>query len=177
MTDKTAKILSLVSAADLATGQIVEMVEKIFHVEDMFTLAKKNSFVALNFFQLVCNIDYCLISPNPVTPVGTSATGLAAIGTNLLGIEGGQFTNSPMGKLAAVAECFKIQAAKMNDMITTDTISSFMQGTGAAQIAQDAVNALLSGGIMLATGGAGGVAGAAKSAVPALPAVAGMVGL
>jgi len=165
-TEKTARVLSLINAADLATGQIVEMVEKIFHVEDMFVLAKKNSFLALNFFELVCNIDYCLISPNPVVPVGTSVTGIMGLGTNLLGIQGGEFEHSPMGKLAAVAECFKIQAAKMNDMITTDTVSAFMQGTGAAQIAQDAVNAFLAGGLMVA-----------KEGVKMLPAVAGAVPL
>ena len=135
-----------IDTADIITKQIVEMIEAIFHIEDIFTLAKGNSFIAMNFLQLICNLDYVIFTPTDMSPAGSDATGLIGAAENVLGIGGKSFKLSPEGKLAAIAECFRIQANKMDTMITIDQATAFLQGTGAAQIAQDAINAFLKGG-------------------------------
>lgn len=166
MTDvlKASRLLNAVTTFDIVTKQLVETVEAIFHIEDLFTLAKGNSFVALNYFQLICNLDYVIFTPIPALPVGIADTGIGADILYFFGISGSE-TRYPLtlkGKLAAIAECFRLQSIKMDKMITTDTLTAFMQGTGAAQIAQDAVNALLKGG------------GGGELAKAALPLVAGI---
>ncbi|MCJ7559275.1 hypothetical protein MUO79_01490 [Candidatus Bathyarchaeota archaeon] len=58
MSSKASKLLANITTADLMTKELVEMVEAIFHIEDLYDLSRKNSFLALNFFQLIkyCNI-------------------------------------------------------------------------------------------------------------------------
>jgi hypothetical protein len=151
-----SKALAVIGAADLATAQVVEMIEKIFHIEDLFTLAKANSFIALNFWELVCNLDYVILSPTEVTPIGEADQGaIPSFLENVLGTGGHTFKLSARGKLAAVAECFRLQALKLDALITTDVISAFMQGTGAAQIAQDAINAFANTGMQVLKMGSG----------------------
>jgi hypothetical protein len=160
-----SKALAMVNTADIATGQLVEMIEKVFHIEDLFTLARANSFIALNFWELICNIDYCILSPTEVTPVGASSQGaIPSIIENVIGVSGSSYKLSAKGKIASIAECFRLQALKMDALITTDVISAFMQGTGAAQIAQDAINAFANGGMQILKMGAG---------VPPMPTAAG----
>lgn len=153
---RASKLLQKINTADLATRELVEMIEAVFHIEDLFTLARANSFIALNFFELICNLDYVIFSPTEVMPVGTDTTGLIGAMDWIVGGSTYKFPLSLTGKLAAVAFCFKLQATKLDSMLTGDVLTAFMQGTGAAQIAQDAVNAMLKGG------GGGALAGAAK---------------
>ena len=153
MNGKASKLLANIAVADLMTKDLVEMVEAIFHIEDLYELARKNSFIALNFFQLIVNLDYVILKPDAVMPVGSGSL----LGENI----STKYEFSLKGKLNAIAECFRLQASKMDSMINADTLTAFMQGTGAAQIAQDAVNALLGGGMMVA-----------KEAIKALPAAA-----
>ena len=148
------KWLNIIGAVDEGTRSIVEMVEAIFHIEDLFTLAKNNSFIALNFYQMIANIDYVLFVAmthdinQKIQPAGE--TNLAAeVGSVLTGT-GAQFPNTLEGTLLAISHCFKIQAAKMDTLIDVNVLKDFMQGTGAAQIAQDACNALLNGAGALA---------------------------
>jgi hypothetical protein len=152
---KGAKLLEGISNADIATSQLVEMIEKVFHIEDLFKLAQHNSFVALNFWELICNIDYVVLSPGDVTPIGAADMGaIPSFIENVTGAGGRSFKLSIKGKVAAVAECFRLQALKMDSLITTEVISAFMQGTGAAQIAQDAINAFANGGMQILKMGA-----------------------
>lgn len=144
--DKASDLLIAMNEANIVTMEIVDSLNTVFHLNDLLALAQKNSFIALNYFQLICNIDYVLLMPYKVNPIGTINTGLTGTMDNLGGnTRGVDFEFTVKEKIAAVAYCFQIQAAKMNDAITTDTVSAFLQGTGAAQIAQDAVNAFLEG--------------------------------
>jgi hypothetical protein len=137
MSEKANKLLNAIGSFDIVTRQLVEMVEAIFHVEDLFTLARNNSFIALNFFQLITNIDYVLFlgmchdKDQPILPA------------NILAGNQTPYPNTLEGILLAISQCFKIQATKMDTLIDVSVITAFMQGTGAAQIAQDAVNAFL----------------------------------
>lgn len=162
---KAAGALATINAADIGISQLVEMIEKIFHIEDLFTLARANSFIALNFWELIANIDYVILSPTEVTPIGAADQGaLPSFLENVLGTGGHTFKLTVRGKVAAVAECFRLQALKMDSLITTEVIAAFMQGTGAAQIAQDAINAFANGGMQILKMGAG---------IPPMPTAAG----
>lgn len=144
--EKGSEFMKKVNAADIIMGQIVEMLEGVFHIEDMYSLARQNSFIALNFMELICNLDYVIFTPTEMAPAGaTMSDGLIGAAQNIIGIGGKTFRLTPQGKLAAIAECFRVQAVKLDSMITNDLITTFMQGTGAAQIAQDAVSAFLKG--------------------------------
>jgi len=160
MSKKTSNLLANISAADIMTRELVEMVEAIFHIEDLYVLAQRNSIIALNFWQLICNIDYCILSPGQMQPAGE--TNVMSEVLEFIGVTGTAFPYNIKGKIAAVAECFKIQAVKMNALIDTNIIKQIIDATGAAQIAQDAVNAFLGGGMMVA-----------KEATKALPLMAG----
>jgi hypothetical protein len=148
MSEKASKLLNTIGSFDIVTKQVVEMVEAIFHVEDLFTLARNNSFIALNFFQLLANIDYVLFvgmchdMKQKITPVGGTNLG-AELGSIITGVGGASFDNNLEGVLLAISNCFKIQAAKMDANIDVYMLSAFAQGTGMAQVAQDAVNAFL----------------------------------
>jgi len=158
---KATDLLANISAADMMTRELVEMVEAIFHIEDLYELARRNSIIALNFWQLICNIDYCILSPGSMQPAGE--TNIMAEVLELVGIAGTAYPFNIKGKMAAIAECFKIQAMKMNVLIDTNIVKQIIDATGAAQIAQDAVNAFLGGGMLVA-----------KEAVKALPLAAGV---
>lgn len=139
-----------VSVADVVVRELIEMVEAIFHIEDLYELARKNSFIAVNFFQLMTNLDYVILTPiKKIRPVGSGTI----LGENVATEFNVDQDGLLKAKLGAVAECFRLQAAKMDSMINSEVLGNFMQGTGAAQIAQDAVNALLSGGMMVAKEG------------------------
>ena len=126
---------------------VVENVESIVHIEDFFALAKGNSFLAMNFYELLCNINYCIFSPAPVRPIGQIHTGTIGTAEAALGIPSPEFPCTLKGKLEAVSYCFALQANKMDGMISSEILTQFMQGTGAAQIAQDTAKALLNGGM------------------------------
>ena len=158
--------LDKIRSGDEATKMIVESIEAVFRIEDMFTLARSNTFIALNFMQLICNLDYVIFTPTEASPVGTATTGAVNIIRGTFSIADEKFDFSIKGKLAAIAYCFKIQAAKLDTMITTETLSAFMQGTGAAQIAQDTAKALLNGGLDILKGTVQG----AQQALPLLAA-------
>jgi hypothetical protein len=143
--------LSKIDMFDIATRQLIEMVEAVFHIEDLFELSKRNSFIALNFFQLITNIDYvifvgmCHDPKQKITPAGGSS-----LSTELQSIFVGgasSFPNTLEGVFLAISHCFQIQAAKMDALIDVNVVTAFMQGTGAAQIAQDAVKAFATGGM------------------------------
>ena len=158
-TTRASKLLANISAADIMTRELVEMVEAIFHIEDLYTLAQRNSIIALNFWQLICNIDYVILQPGQMNPAGE--TNVLSEVLEFIGVTGTAFPYTVKGKIGAVAECFKIQATKMNTLIDTNLIKQVIDATGAAQIAQDALNAFLGGGMMVA-----------KEAVKALPLMA-----
>lgn len=159
-TQKASRLLANISAADIMTRELVEMVEAIFHIEDLYELARKNSIIALNFWQLICNIDYCILSPGQMQPAGE--TNVMSELLELVGVSGTAYPFTIKGKMAAIAECFKIQATKMNVLIDTNIVKQIIDATGAAQIAQDAINAFLGGGMLVA-----------KEAIKALPLAAG----
>jgi hypothetical protein len=169
----SSKALANLQNIDLMTGELVETVEKIFHIEDLFKLSQKNSFLALNFFQLMCNIDYVILTPGRAAPVGSTNIS-AEILELLFGFQGIDYPFSLRGKLAAVAECFRVQASKMDALISVDVITAFMQGTGAAQIAQDAVNAFLGAGTTAVNTAVSGGGKGGKVASSILPEVAAM---
>lgn len=146
---KAFDTLKLIGAG---TREVVETVEAIFHIEDFYELAKRNSFIGLNFYQMMCNINAVIISPFPVSIPGDTISGGLLGGIEDILIGGGSIAYKPTirGKLMAISACFRAQAKKMDDLIDVNIIASFMQGTGAAQIAQDAINNFSQGGIMLA---------------------------
>lgn len=167
--DGRAKWLASIGAVDIGVREIVEMVEAIFHIEDLYELSKRNTFLALNFFQLICNIDYvifvgmCHDPKQGIQPAGETNIG-AEIASILVGT-GAPFPNTIEGVLLAISHCFKIQCAAVMAMVTTTTLSDFMQGTGIASVVSDALNALLTG--------AQGLTNLGKSAGEALPLLAG----
>jgi hypothetical protein len=164
LSEKASKLLAGITTADLMTKQVVEMVEAIFHIEDLYQLSKGNSFLALNFFQLITNIDYIILTPGEMRPAGASDTAGELLA--LIGVKGQVFPFTIQGKIAAIAECFKIQADKMDKMVSVEQLTAFMQGTGAAQIAQDAINSFTKGGMAI-------LQDLTKGASQALPLVAG----
>jgi hypothetical protein len=155
---KAHRILSSIELMDTATKTVVEMVEAVFHIEDLYQLSRTNSFIALNFSQLVTNIDYCIFcylshiagaskeQNAGITPAGGTAI-LSEI-SSLMGIKQGEplFENSPSGLLLSISNCFKIQSAKIDLMLDVNVFGTFMQTSGAALIARDAVNAVLGAG-------------------------------
>ena len=153
VSERHARSLDAISAIDEGTRTLIEMVEAIFHIEDLFELSKGNSFIALNFFQLMSNIDYVLLvgmthdKKQPISPAGS--TSIAGEIAEVTYGGGNTYENNLEGVVLALSQCFKIQANKMNALIDVNAISAFMQGTGAAQIAQDAVNAFAQGGMKI----------------------------
>lgn len=161
------RMLEAIGALDLGTRTIVEMLEAIFHIEDLYELAKGNSFIAMNFVQLVTNIDYCLLvgmvhdKNQPIQPAGETNLG-AELGSVIVG-SGAQFPNTIEGVILAISHCFKIQAAKMDTLIDVNVVSAFMQGSGAAQIAQDTIKSFSNAGMQIL-----------KSAEKVVPSVVGL---
>jgi hypothetical protein len=147
------KLLQAIGAMDEGTRTIVEMVEAIFHIEDMFTLARGNSFIAMNFMELMNNINYCLLvgmlhdDKINISPVG--GENIPTEVGNVLGLGAYQFPNTVKGTVLSVAYCFKIQAAKLNTLIDVNVLTAFMQGSGAAQIAQDTIKSFSNAGISI----------------------------
>ena len=144
-----SKWLKVIGDTNIGVRQVVELVEAIFHIEDMYQLSRANSFLALNFFQLINNIGYCITlflsrTNQDISPAGGIGT-LAEGNYTLSGGGASSFPNTVQGLMMAISHCFQIQANKMDAMITTDLVSAWMSATGAAQIASDAVNACLNG--------------------------------
>ena len=143
------KTVDTVKIASQVTKETVEALESIFHIEDLYNLARQNSFIAMNFFELVCNLDYVILTPMDAKPVGQDDTGIIGVVQATFSIDGNRYPFTLRGKLAAIADCFRKQANKMDGMLSTEILSAFMQGTGAAQIAQDAVNAFANAGMQI----------------------------
>ena len=144
---QASELLLAFQEASIIAKDVVDTLNATFHLKELLELANKNSFIALMYYELICNINYVLLMPYSVNPVGTLDTGLSATWSEITGnTKGVTFEFTPREKLAAVAFCFQVQAAKMHDMVSTDILGTFMQSTGAAQIAQDAINAFAGSG-------------------------------